>query len=210
MYKLLTLESSRQQKLIDAGFRLFTKHGYDETSTNELAQVAGVTKPTLFHYIESKKKFYLYLFHVSTDAIMKRYSEFAQKSTSDFLEHMRESYFWKLTLMKELRQEYSFVQSVMRKPTKTDLFNEIKTSQLTVLNDTADSVYKSFDRNLFRIGIDVDKAIRLIMWSLFGYGESLLNSGVFEGDKIDFDAIGTQYNEYIDVLKQAYYNNEIQ
>lgn len=42
-------------KLLDAAIRLFAHKGYPATSTREIVEAAGVTKPMLYYYFQSKE-----------------------------------------------------------------------------------------------------------------------------------------------------------
>ena len=47
-------ESDPRQRLLDAGLRLFADRGYAGTSVQDVIDAAGVTKPVLYYYFESK------------------------------------------------------------------------------------------------------------------------------------------------------------
>lgn len=44
-----------RQRLIDCALTLFSQRGYDAVGVQEVAEAAGVTKPTLYHYFGSKR-----------------------------------------------------------------------------------------------------------------------------------------------------------
>ena len=44
-----------RQQLIDCALTLFSQRGYDAVGVQEVAEAAGVTKPTLYHYFGSKR-----------------------------------------------------------------------------------------------------------------------------------------------------------
>jgi AcrR family transcriptional regulator len=205
LYKLLTLDDDRREKFIRAGLLEFGKHGYDETSTNELAKSAEVTKPLLFHYIESKKKFYTFLYEYSAKAVMSKFKDFVHEPGTDLLENLRLSYRWKLELMKIQPSEYSFLQIHIRKPPKTESMEELKEKH-GEFEQQALSIYSTeIDRTLFRPELDVDKSLELIMWAIYGYGEKIIKKGQTSWQDFDFEEVGREYDEYIDQLKKAFY-----
>ncbi len=42
-------------RLLTVATRLFARHGYEAVGVQQLAEAAGVTKPTLYHYFDSKR-----------------------------------------------------------------------------------------------------------------------------------------------------------
>ncbi len=47
---------NNREKLIDAMYKLIVENGYDKASTSKICELAGVTKPTLYHYYKSKEQ----------------------------------------------------------------------------------------------------------------------------------------------------------
>src|SRR5690349_21810738 len=47
-------ENEIANKLLDAAVKLFAHKGYPATSTREIVEAAGVTKPMLYYYFQSK------------------------------------------------------------------------------------------------------------------------------------------------------------
>ena len=48
-------EPDARARLLQEATRLFSRQGYDSTSVREIVEAAGVTKPTLYYYFESKE-----------------------------------------------------------------------------------------------------------------------------------------------------------
>ena len=51
----MTEATDNRQKIINTALNLFAKKGYDAVSTVEIAQEAGITKPTMYYYFGSKE-----------------------------------------------------------------------------------------------------------------------------------------------------------
>ena len=56
-YRRLGVEE-RRRGLLDIGRRLFAERAYDELSMAEVARAAGISKPLLYHYFPSKRRFF--------------------------------------------------------------------------------------------------------------------------------------------------------
>jgi AcrR family transcriptional regulator len=51
----------RRRQLLDVALGVFAERGYHQTSMNDLAEAAGVTKPVLYQHFRSKRALYLEL-----------------------------------------------------------------------------------------------------------------------------------------------------
>ena len=80
-----TSEPTRQ-RILDAAIRLFCQRGYHATSVREIVAAAGVTKPVLYYYFQSKEDLFHCIVRDATDelradlttACSATYTSFAQ------------------------------------------------------------------------------------------------------------------------------------
>lgn len=49
------MEADKRTELLDHALALFARRGYDAVGVQEIVEAAGVTKPTLYHYFQSKR-----------------------------------------------------------------------------------------------------------------------------------------------------------
>lgn len=52
----------RRHEIIDRAAELFDRHGYHQTSVDDIAAAVGIRKPTLYHYFSGKEEI-LYMIH---------------------------------------------------------------------------------------------------------------------------------------------------
>lgn len=50
--------AERRSQLLEVALGVFARHGFHDTSMNEVAEAAGVTKPVLYQHFESKRALY--------------------------------------------------------------------------------------------------------------------------------------------------------
>ncbi|MEO6987819.1 MAG: TetR/AcrR family transcriptional regulator [Aquihabitans sp.] len=50
--------AERREQLLEVARHVFAEHGYHDTSMNDVAKAAGVTKPVLYQHFDSKKALY--------------------------------------------------------------------------------------------------------------------------------------------------------
>src|SRR5690625_127103 len=69
--KVSNLESKRKDGILNAALKEFATKGFDDASTNVIAKESGISKGLLFHYVNSKKDLFLFLYDYCTDMITK-------------------------------------------------------------------------------------------------------------------------------------------
>lgn len=84
--------------------------------------------------------------------------------------------------------------------------NMIKKKVDLVYSHGLEKIYKSIDYSKFREGLDIEKAIEILNWTMFGFGEkALLKIETFK----DSSEFGEQYMKewegYVQILKQCFY-----
>ena len=60
---------ARRQQLLDTSLATFARLGYHDSSMNDIADSAGVTKPVLYQHFESKRELFLELLTALSDDI---------------------------------------------------------------------------------------------------------------------------------------------
>jgi TetR/AcrR family transcriptional regulator len=88
-----------QQHLLHCALKLFSQRGYDAVGVQEIVESAGVTKPTLYHYFDSKRGLLNALLQVECRYLLSAISD-AAVYTGDLV----------LTLEKITRAYFSFAQ----------------------------------------------------------------------------------------------------
>jgi AcrR family transcriptional regulator len=66
-------KAERKRQLLQHAKQLFVTHGYQDTTTKEIAEAAGVTEPVLYRHFESKKALFLEVLEEIRAATLKRW-----------------------------------------------------------------------------------------------------------------------------------------
>ena len=53
--KFFSLPAEKQQAILNAGYRVFSRNAYKNSPMSEIAEAAGISKALLFHYFRNKK-----------------------------------------------------------------------------------------------------------------------------------------------------------
>jgi AcrR family transcriptional regulator len=72
----------RRRQLLDVACRLFARSGFHETSMEEIAEAAGVTKPVLYQHFPSKRALYGELLRDTGARLLERLAGATGRATS--------------------------------------------------------------------------------------------------------------------------------
>src|SRR5713226_4916369 len=78
MHGDIPIPGSAKARLINAGIRQFSQHGYEAVDVDSVAAEAGVTTGSLYHHFQSKKAFYGVLRDDMTQRVLDRMEAVAE------------------------------------------------------------------------------------------------------------------------------------
>lgn len=87
--KFFALPQEKQQAMINAAYRVFSRNSYKNSPMSEIADEAGISKSLLFHYFRNKKELYLFLWDKCAETTIEyltRYDCYGQKKLFDSME----------------------------------------------------------------------------------------------------------------------------
>lgn len=201
------LQEEKRQRILSAAIEEFALNGYDKASTNTIVKNANVSKGLLFHYFESKKNLFLYLFDYCIDSLMDKYGIFNEVEAEDIFERlMRMS----LRKMKGLQEEPLMsrlvVSAISNMPEA--LKDELTERYKTYYGNYLPKIFKNLDTSQFKKGIDSKKAVELVMICMDGLSSKYLqkyNKASVNELFDNIDEIMEDFNKYIDILKFGIY-----
>ncbi|WP_269848327.1 TetR/AcrR family transcriptional regulator [Methanosarcina horonobensis] len=119
--KLLHLEPKRRDAIINAALKEFASKGYDDASTNVIAKESGISKGLLFHYINTKKDLFLFLFDYCNQVLKEEYFDLINFNERDILERFRQTYLLKVDVIHKYPRIFEFIKVALLTET-----NEVK------------------------------------------------------------------------------------
>ncbi|WP_261133926.1 TetR/AcrR family transcriptional regulator [Bacillus sp. Marseille-Q3570] len=203
--KISTLESKRRNVILNAALKEFTLKGYDDASTNVIAKESGISKGLMFHYVNSKKDLFLFLYDYCTDKINKEYLELMNFDEKDIFERLQQSYLLQIELLQKHPWIFEFINKAAI--TKTDDINkkldERVNEKLSICQET---MFDIVDESKFREGLDLEKSKQVIFWSNVGFTNQILedirNS---ESAELDYDHIVAEIDRFLNGLMEIFY-----
>lgn len=203
--KFLSLEPERRNAILNAALKEFARKGYEEASTNVIAKEAGISKPLMFHYVNNKKDFFLFLYDYCLEILEREYFGKIDLEEKDIFERLRQTCLIKIQLM----QKYPWIFDFTRVAVFTDseaVKGELAKRRKKLEAGTFERFYGDIDISRFRSELDVAKAKQLIFWAVSGYANQILEQ--FKGSDVpefDFEKIRNEFDGYLNELRKAYY-----
>jgi len=202
--KFINLKSDKQKEIINAAIKEFVQSGFEKASTNEIVKRANISKGSLFNYFNSKKDLYVYLIEYSVQ-IIERIVEQIDLNEPDLFKRIENIGLKKFHIQQKFPQVFDFLVST--KLEESDEVKEIiKQKVEPIYNKGTNKMYEQIDYSKFREGVDIEKAIDILNWTMFGFGEQGLKQiNTFE----NISEFGEQYlkawKSYSEILKYSFY-----
>lgn len=202
--KFNNLKPEKQKQIINAAIKEFVRNGFEKASTNEIVKRANISKGSLFNYFNSKKDLYLYLIEYSSKAIVNL-NEKIDLSETDLFKRIERVALQKFYVQQKYPQAFEFLASTKQEES-VEVKDIIKQRLNPIYNQAINKLYKDIDYSKFREGVDIEKAIEILNWTMFGVGEKGLK------ELFTFDDIGRfgekyleEWNVYAELLKYSFY-----
>lgn len=203
--KLINLEPERRNAIINAGLKEFAAKGFDEASTNVIARESGISKGLMFHYVNNKKDFFLFLYDYCANTINKEYIALMNFNAKDIFERLRQSYLLQLDLLQ--KHPWIFEFNKISAVTNCDEINKALEERLQGKQALCyETMFHVIDESKFRDGLDVERCKRLIFWANIGFTNQILedirNS---ENNELNYDKIIAELDGYFTELRKIFY-----
>lgn len=203
--KFNNIEKEKQDRIINASMKEFAQNGYDKASTNEIVKEAGISKGLLFHYFQNKKQLYFFLYEHMIDILMEKILEKVDWDEKDIFVRYRQIALLKLDLFKIYPEMFNFVKGIYSE-SSPEVKGDLDLRGKELLEGSFLKLFSDIDLSKFKKGIDVQKAISIINWTLEGFAYQQQKKAVLLSlEEIDRDEAMAEMQEYLDMLRDALY-----
>lgn len=202
--KVLELEPGRRDALLNAALEEFVAKGYDQASTNRMAQHAKMSKPLMFHYVTNKQELFLTVYDYFTDLLERDYFAKLDFSQGDIFARLRQSYLLQMKLIKQYPKILDFGK--LSAMTKSDQINQriAAGKKQTVCQQ---QLFAELDTSYFRQGLNLEKALQFIVWTNEGFTNQIVEEiKASNGNELDEEVIIAKLDEYLEELRKLFYD----
>lgn len=162
----------------------------------------------LFYYFKNKQGLFHYLIDYAINTIEREYLSYINLEEKDFIERFSQITEVKMTYHYANPNVSNFISSIYLDD-DLDLPDQIEKRLASMMEEGMVQLYEDIDYSLFRDDIDVEKAFKLIRWSMEGYQNDLLNE--LKGKNIallNLDPYWDEFYEYLSILKTTFYKTK--
>ena len=196
--KFFSLSIEKQQRIINAAYKVFSENSYKKAPMSEIADEGGVSKALLFHYFINKKELYMYLWENAIEITRKEIIEYKTLETSDFFEMLKRSLLSKCSIMRKHPHIYAFSLRAYYE-TFPEIKEVIQKSYSKASNASEIIVFEKIDTSVLRKDIDLKSMYSEIFYAVDGYMLNKYRSGQIIPDEIENEIDGL-----IDLWKKIY------
>lgn len=201
--KFFGLSIEKQQRIVNAAYKVFSENSYKKAPMSEIADEGGVSKALLFHYFINKKELYMYLWENSIEMTRKATIEYKTLETSDFFEMLKRSLLSKCSIMRKYPHIYAFSLRAYYE-NYPEIEEAIQKSYSKTSNASETIVFEKINTSIFRKDIDLKSMYSEIFYAVDGYILNKYHSGQIIPAEIE-----NEIAELIDLWKKIYTEREI-
>jgi TetR/AcrR family transcriptional regulator len=203
--KFLSLNTEKQERILNAALKEFAQKGYENASTNEIVKIAGISKGLLFHYFNNKKELYLFLFNHFVEVLMEEFFDELDFSQRDIFDRLKNLMILKSKLVNKYPEVFNFMMTAHMN-TSEEIKKEMDTSKSELMQSSYGKLFDNIDMTRFQEGIDLQRTFNIIMWTLEGFSNHEIEKAKqLNKDTWDFDDAFAEAEVYIDMLKRCFY-----
>jgi len=196
------LPPEKQQRIINAGFRVFSENSYKKSPVSEIAADAGISKSLLFHYFRNKKELYLFLWERGADITMKCLNAYRCYEPTDLFEMMERGMQAKFRIMEQYPHMAAFtVKAFYEKD--PEISAAIQESYRRHFDHKAKVALDALNPADFVPGLDLHMMHREMYWASEGYLWEMLQRG-----PLDAAQMAKDFNKLLKFWKSIYKRKE--
>ncbi|MCK8061577.1 MULTISPECIES: TetR/AcrR family transcriptional regulator [unclassified Fusibacter] len=195
-------DPEKRDRIVNAALKEFSVNTFKKASTNNIVKEAGVSKGLLYHYFHSKKELYDHLETFSLTTMIDTILEHLDWAEKDIFERIKQIAIIKAGVLNKYPYMAAFTKNLFAEKS----MEEIKAIIEEHSPDINHEIYtKGIDFSLFKEDVPPDKAIKMIQWTIEKYGEERVAAMNLSDQALDFDQLMKEVDEYLKVLKLAFY-----
>ncbi len=210
MYEnFLNIDAEKRDRVIGAAMREFAEKGYKRASTNVIVKEAGISKGALFHYFTSKRELFEFLYSHNLSIYLDDIEPRLCELPSDVIARWSAYAMLKLDVAARYPLIFEFMFAAYRDD-DPDVQAFMQQSREGFVEGFMQRLYDGIDLSMFKEGVDVQRALDVIQWTLEGFARRIQDAwptGAVR-DESYMRTVLEQNDAYLAILRRAFYKEE--
>jgi TetR/AcrR family transcriptional regulator, repressor for uid operon len=152
-----------REKIVDAAIVTFSKHGYDRTKMDDIAETANLSKGTLYLYFKSKEELFYAISENNIKALKEQLSVLFTKSEDLILDSQK---FYVNFRKASEQSDKVFLETIAESSRNQRLQEMLYHQRMKVLDIVTEYLKLQIKKGFFRSDIDID-AVAVGLVSLY-------------------------------------------
>ena len=203
------IDPEKRDKIINAAIEEFAANGYEKASTNEIVKNAGISRGLLYHYFRDKEELYDLLTKYAIETFVDKINSSIDWEEPDIFERLKQITFVKIEVSRVYPKLFNFVVNIFLKDmnvqTMEDAYAFYEKLGINIQELFANVYQKNIDYSRFREPDKIGINMNIIRWTIEKWAEEIMQKSGGKFTAEDMAAFGEQIDEYISVLKKAFY-----
>ncbi len=201
--KFYLLPEEKQQKIMDAGFRVFAGNSYRKSPMLEIAGQAGISKSLLFHYFGNKRDLYLFLWDRACAITMEYLTKYGCYEPDDLFEMMERGMRAKIHMMKRYPDMTGFVVKAFYEK-DPEIGGAIRESYQRYFGLKSMNALSRINAGDFVEGLDLKMMYREMYLASEGYLWEIFQ----RGEELDVQKLEKDFEEMLVFWKKIYLKDQ--
>ena len=194
--KFFDLKRDKQDRIINAGLKVFAKCGYRHATTDDIVREAGISKGLLFHYFTNKVGVYVFLMDYSVRFLLLELSRAVKKDTTDFFELYKQIENGKLQVLRNYPYMQAFVDKAFQETCLEALEECIE--QKKAYEDKLEEYYLQVSGHEFKSQVTFEQMQEVFKYIIKGITAENVNL-----DTMQPEMMYHQVCQYIDMMRRV-------
>lgn len=192
------LPKEKQQKIINAGFRVFSQNTYKKSPMSEIAAAAEISKSLLFHYFKNKKELYLFLWNEGVKMTLEYLRHFGCYESDTLFGMLEQGMKAKLQIMRLYPDMTAFIIKAYYEKEEA-IRSEIQKSYQEYVGSNAYTALIRLNPEEFLPGIDLQMMYQNMYYAVEGYLWEAVQRNTLQVDQLEKD-----FQKMMDFWKSVY------
>lgn len=205
--RFLSLKTEKQERIINAAIKEFAGKGYKNATTDEIVKEANISKGALFHYFNNKKDLFLFLYDHTLKIVMDEFFGKIDLDEKDILKRLRQVLCIEFALINKSPDMLDFIKAANFEDSD-EVKEDLESRNKGYVIESYRKVLTDFDTSKFKEGVDMERALNVIIWTIEGLAakeKERIKAGGLSLTELDVDKLLAEADIYFEIMKNCFY-----